>query len=105
MSLHQKTIAVVASAALLMCGPGMQAWTQTQPAPAATEPAAPAPAAPAPALLTAAELQTLTARIALYPDDLVALVLSAALNPLQIVQAARFQDQAKAKPDAKPDPS
>ena len=103
MSLHQKTIAVVASAALLMCGPGMQAWTQTQPAPAATAPAA--PVAPAPALLTAAELQTLTARIALYPDDLVALVLSAALNPLQIVQAARFQDQAKAKPDAKPDPS
>ena len=108
MSLHQKTIAVVASAALLICGPGMQAWTQTQPAPAATAPAAPAttePAAPAPALLTAAELQTLTARIALYPDDLVALVLSAALNPLQIVQAARFLDQAKAKPDAKPDPS
>ncbi|WP_271897968.1 DUF3300 domain-containing protein [Candidatus Phyllobacterium onerii] len=103
MSLHQKTIAVVASAALLMCGPGMQAWTQTQPAPAAIAPAA--PVAPAPALLTAAELQTLTARIALYPDDLVALVLSAALNPLQIVQAARFQDQAKAKPDAKPDPS
>ena len=50
-------------------------------------------------------MQTLTARIALYPDDLVALVLSAALNPLQIVQAARFLDQAKAKPDAKPDPS
>ncbi|ATU90432.1 DUF3300 domain-containing protein [Phyllobacterium zundukense] len=105
MSLHQKTIAVVASAALLMCGPGMQAWTQTQTAPAATAPAAPAPAAPAPTLLTAAELETLTARIALYPDDLVALVLSAALNPLQIVQAARFLDQAKAKPDAKPDPS
>ena len=106
MSLHQKTIAVVASAALLICGPGMQAWTQTQPAPAATAPAASAttePAAPAP--LTAAELQTLTARIALYPDDLVALVLSAALNPLQIVQAARFLDQAKAKPEAKPDPS
>lgn len=107
MSLHQKTIAVVASAALLMCGPGMQAWTQTQTAPATTAPAAPAtePAAPASTLLTAAELQTLTARIALYPDDLVALVLSAALNPLQIVQAARFLDQAKAKPDAKPDPS
>lgn len=105
MSLHQKTIAMVASAALLMCGPGMQAWTQTQTAPATTAPAAPAPAAPAPALLTAQELETLTARIALYPDDLVALVLSAALNPLQIVQAARFLDQAKAKPDAKPDPS
>ena len=40
MSLHQKTIAIVASAALLMCGPGMQAWTQTQTAPAATAPAA-----------------------------------------------------------------
>lgn len=105
MSLHQKTIAVVASAALLMCGPGMQAWTQTQTAPVATAPAPPPPAAPAPTLLTAAELETLTARIALYPDDLVALVLSAALNPLQIVQAARFLDQAKAKPDAKPDPS
>ena len=104
MSLHQKTIAVVASAALMLCpGRACRLGAQTQPAPAAT--AAAAAEAPAPALLTAAELQTLIARIALYPDDLVALVLSAALNPLQIVQAARFQDQAKAKPDAKPDPS
>jgi hypothetical protein len=86
---------------MLLCGPEMQyASAQTAPAPAA---ALPAPEASK--LLTAPDLQTLVARIALYPDDLVALVLSASLNPLQIVQAARFLDQNKSKPDAKPDPS
>lgn len=107
MSLHRKTIALVASAALaLLGGPEMHyACAQTATAPAATAPAATTPAPEAPKLLTAPDLQILVARIALYPDDLVALVLSASLNPLQIVQAARFLDQNKAKPDAKPDSS
>jgi hypothetical protein len=35
------------------------------------------------------QLETLVSRIALYPDDLVALVIPAATYPLQVVEAAR----------------
>ena len=44
------------------------------------------------------ELDQLTASIALYPDDLVAQVLSASTYPVEVVQAARF---AKEKKDLK----
>jgi hypothetical protein len=37
-------------------------------------------------------------RIALYPDDLVAIILPASTNPLQIVQADRFLDKRKSDP-------
>jgi hypothetical protein len=57
-------------------------------------PAAAVEAAPEP--LTDAELEVLVARIALYPDDLVALIAAASLYPLEIVEAARFLDK-KAK--------
>jgi hypothetical protein len=52
----------------------------------AQEPAA----APAPAPLTPAELEELVGPVALYPDDLLAIVLPASTYPLQIVQAGRF---------------
>ena len=55
-----------------------------------------------PALLSAEELETMVARIALYPDDLVALVLAGSLYPLQIVQADRYLSDVKAKPGLKP---
>lgn len=45
---------------------------------------------PAPAL-TAEELEKLAGPIALYPDDLLAVVLPASTYPLQIVSAARFR--------------
>ncbi|TIN48119.1 MAG: DUF3300 domain-containing protein [Mesorhizobium sp.] len=48
------------------------------------------------------ELQILTARIALYPDDLVALVISASLYPVEIVQAARFLEEKEKSPDLEP---
>jgi Protein of unknown function (DUF3300) len=57
-----------------------------------------------PQALSDEELQTLVARIALYPDDLVALVLAGSLYPLQIVQADRYLADVKTKPDLKPDP-
>jgi len=41
-------------------------------------------------LLTATELEELVGPIALYPDDLLAIVLPASAYPLQIVQAGRF---------------
>ena len=38
--------------------------------------------------------------IALYPDDLVAIILPASTNPLQIVQADRFLEKRKTDPKA-----
>ena len=52
------------------------------------------------AALTPEELEKLVARIALYPDDLVALILPASTNPLQIVQADRFLAKRKTDPKA-----
>ena len=58
-------------------------------------------AAPGAASVVAAEgLTGLVAPIALYPDDLVSIILPAATNPLQIVQADRFLDKRKADPKA-----
>jgi len=59
-------------------------------------------AATQPELLSAEELEILVARIALYPDDLVALVLAGSLYPLQVVQAQRYLDDVKSKPSLKP---
>jgi len=61
----------------------------------AQAPAAPAAAAPTP---TAEEIDKLVGPIALYPDDLVAIILPAATNPLQLVQADRFLEKRKADP-------
>ncbi len=58
---------------------------------------APAAGAGAPPPSTA-QLDTLVGPIALYPDDLVAIILPAATNPLQIVQADRFLDKRKTDP-------
>ncbi len=55
--------------------------------------------------LTAEELQVLAAPIALYPDDLVALVIAASIYPLQVVQAARFLDEKAKNKDLEPDDS
>jgi hypothetical protein len=44
---------------------------------------------------SAEELDKLVGPIALYPDDLVAIVLPAATNPLQLVQADRFLEKRK----------
>ena len=43
-------------------------------------------------------LDALVGRIALYPDDLVALILPASTNPLQLVQADRFLNKRKSDP-------
>jgi hypothetical protein len=72
--------------AILVCA---TAWAQ---APAASGGAAPA--------YTAEELDKLVGPIALYPDDLVAIILPSSTNPLQIVQAERFLEKRKADPKA-----
>lgn len=55
-------------------------------------------------LLGDAELQELVGPIALYPDDLLAVVLPASAYPLQIVQAARFLEDLEENDDLEPDP-
>lgn len=47
---------------------------------------------------SAEALDQLVGRIALYPDELIAIVLPAATNPLQLVQADRFLDKRKTDP-------
>jgi Protein of unknown function (DUF3300) len=48
--------------------------------------------------LSPEELERLVGPIALYPDDLVALILPASTNPLQLVQADRFLEKRKTDP-------
>jgi hypothetical protein len=54
-------------------------------------------------LLTGAELQELVGPIALYPDDLLAIVLPASTYPLQVVQAQRFLEELEQDPSLEPD--
>ena len=55
------------------------------------------------ALMSVSELETLVGPIALYPDDLLAIVLPASTYPLEIVQAARFLERAEHDASLKPD--
>ena len=85
-------------AALLTALPAPHVLGQA-PAAAPAPTAAPVSAAtPAPA--QADDPGALVARIALYPDDLVAIILPASTNPLQIVQAERFLAKRKTDPKA-----
>ncbi|MCH7898570.1 MAG: DUF3300 domain-containing protein [Proteobacteria bacterium] len=54
-------------------------------------------------LLTRQELQDLVGPVALYPDDLLAIVLPAATYPLQVVQASRFLEELESNPGLEPD--
>jgi len=56
-------------------------------------------------LLSTTELEDLVGPIALYPDDLLAIVLPASAYPLQIVQAGRFLEALEDDPGLKPDES
>jgi hypothetical protein len=53
-------------------------------------------------LLSSAELAELVGPVALYPDDLLAIVLPAASYPLEIVQAARFLERLEQDSSLKP---
>ena len=56
-----------------------------------------------PELMTPAELQSLVGPVALYPDDLLAIVLPASTYPLEIVQAARFLEAFEQDKSLQPD--
>ncbi len=61
---------------------------------------APAAAGGAAPPLDEAQMDYLVGPIALYPDDLVAIILPASTSPLQIVQADRYLDKRKSDPKA-----
>jgi flagellar biosynthesis GTPase FlhF len=75
------------------------------PASAQTPPGYPSSAVPSAPLLTSTQLQDIVGRIALYPDDLVALILPASTTPLDIVKAQRFLTKHAADKTLKPDPT
>ena len=89
----------VAWAGAVLCLGG-SAWAQE---------AAEEAALPAGQLLGPAELRRVVAPVAFYPDDLLAIVLPAATNALQVVEAQRFLEKRKKdqklQPDAEWDPA
>ena len=83
--------AIVTSGALVLST--FPAVAQDQPPPGAQLPppgAAQQPPQPAAPQLGQAELEKLVAPIALYPDDLVAQILTASTYPIEVVQASRW---------------
>src|SRR5215471_15862163 len=82
MALHRLVALVLAFLVLIPLG----AIAQTSQPPAA----APPPASSGDQLLSAGELDALVAPIALYPDNLLSLVLMASTYPLEVVQADRW---------------
>lgn len=54
---------------------------------------------------SAAELEDLVAPVALYPDDVLGIILPASTFPLDIVRAARFLDEREADATLEPDPA
>ena len=73
--------------------PAVQATTSYSSAPQAATPSAAGSSAPTPAPLSADQLNSLVAPIALYPDALVAQVLAAATNPDQVAYADEWLAQ------------
>jgi hypothetical protein len=96
-----RLLAGLSALSLIWIYPGPAAYSQTA-TPASAPAAAAAPTAETPDLLSEDELEVLVARIALYPDELVAAISAASLFPLQIVEAQRFLEAKEKKTDLKP---
>jgi hypothetical protein len=55
-------------------------------------------------LMSAVDLEELVGPVALYPDDLLAIILPAAAYPQQIIDATRFLEDLESNPELKPNP-
>ena len=53
--------------------------------------------------LSPSQLEELVGPIALYPDDLIGIIMPASRKPIQVVQAVRFLDEHETDPDLTPD--
>ena len=91
--MRQMILAVILMSLLFGPAGGLPALAQ---APVAGE-------GPPPVRLSEKQLEDLVGRIALYPDDLLAIVLPASTFPLEIVQADRFLQKLKKTPQLHPD--
>jgi hypothetical protein len=99
-AISRKLLSGFSVLAVIALQPALPAHAQA--AKTAAAPAQPATEEPGSALLSDDELEVLVARIALYPDELVAAISSASLFPLQIIEAQRFLDGKKKNADLKP---
>jgi hypothetical protein len=87
--LLRRSCAIATSGALMISG--MPAIAQQKPPPPQqSSPSQPPRQQQAAQLLGQAQLETLLAPIALYPDDLVAQILTASTYPLEVVEAERW---------------
>ena len=91
--MHQRILLVILAGLLIGLAGALPVQAQ---APVAGE-------GPPPVRLSDKQLEDLVGRIALYPDDLLAIVLPASTFPLDIVQADRFLQQLKKTPQLHPD--
>ena len=94
-----RTMVVVLLSVVAACCFGLPSMAQDQPAAVAAAATAPEPP---PEPLSDDELEVLVARIALYPDELIAVISEASLFPLQVVEAARFLDRVAKDASLKP---
>jgi hypothetical protein len=95
-----------AAAGLVLCG--ALAWATAgfcTGGPAGAQQTQQAAAAPTGERLGPEELRGVVAPIALYPDELLAIVLPASTNPVQIVEAARFLEKQRTDKSLQPDPN
>ena len=99
-AISRKLLGGLSALAIIALQPAFPIRAQA-PAPAAA-PTQPSPEQPAAALLSEDELEVLVARIALYPDELVAAISAASLFPVQIIEAQRFLEAKKKNADLKP---
>jgi hypothetical protein len=99
MMVNDMVKAGAAALALLVAGLGSAHPTFAQEV-AAADAGDAATSSPEP--LSAAEMEVLVARIALYPDELIAVITGASLYPLEIVEAARFLDRLEKDRNLKP---
>ncbi|TCS03480.1 MULTISPECIES: DUF3300 domain-containing protein [unclassified Rhizobium] len=101
-AISRKLLGGLSALAIIALQPALPVRAQTQPPVPAAAPAQTSAEQPAAALLSDDELEVLVARIALYPDELVAAISSASLFPLQIIEAQRFLEAKKKNSDLKP---
>ncbi|MGB4781396.1 DUF3300 domain-containing protein, partial [Candidatus Methylomirabilis sp.] len=81
------------------------AWLVPVSGVAQVTPGAPTSASASVPRIPAAELEKLVGPIALYPDDLLAILLPASTTPIEIVKAQRFIEKRKNNPRLQPDSS
>lgn len=90
-------IAVILASVLIGLPGARSAYAQAPMAGGGASPPAPK--------LSAPQIEELVGRIALYPDDLLAIVLPSAMTPLELVKGQNFLDKHKKDPKLTPDPT